>query len=95
MERSGVADSSANSNASNEFSQGRLGPTTLQSIETNVINILKAKRTECVVMEDGDQSICSGVGGEQISAKKKDRGVSCKVLLQIYAQSWTEPKHKG
>ena len=95
MQRSGTADSCANSNASNEFSQGRFSVTTLQSVETNVINILKAKRTDVVVMEDGDQSICSGDGGEPISAKKKDRGVSCKVLLQIYVQSWTEPKHKS
>ena len=95
MQRSGTADSCANSNASNEFSQGRFGATTLQSVETNVINILKGKRTDVVVMEDGDQSICSGDGGDAISAKKKDRGVSCKVLLRIHVQSWTDPKHES
>lgn len=46
-----------------------------------MINILKGdsnlKRSD-VVMEDGDQSICSASeGAESISAKKKDRGSEC------------------
>lgn len=85
MQRPGTTDTCTNSSASNEFSHGRFGrhndtTTPLKSQEVNVINILKGdsklKRSD-VVMEDGDQSICSASeGAESISAKKKDRGVS-------------------
>lgn len=80
MQKSTSVDSCPDSNVSKDFSQGKFGPPTPQ--KSGEVNILKAdsklKRSEVVVMDDGDQSLCSGEGSESLSlsTKKKDRGVS-------------------